>query len=169
MTDDIFNLNLTDVEDDSGPIEPFPAGDYEVVGTTWEAKKSSRTNHKMISVTYEIVGPKYQGRKVWENYMLEGNGLNVSKGKLRNWRKAMGMEPDVEAFGIEQLEEMMNVTFLATMRVEEGQAKDDGTKWADKNVIAKFIPGNGKPVETPKASAEQSDSSSGEDDFDWDK
>ena len=123
----------------------------------------------MISVTYEIVGPKYQGRKVWENYMLEGNGLNVSKGKLRNWRKAMGMEPNVEAFGIEQLEEMMNVNFLAKMVVKVGEDKGDGTKWADKNVIGNFIPGNGKPVETPKASAEQSDSSSGEDDFDWDK
>ena len=100
--------------------------------------------------------------------MLEGNGLNVTKGKLRNWRKAMGMEPDVEAFGIEQLEEMMNVNFLATMRVEVGGDKGDGTKWADKNVIGKFIPSDSKPVAS-KQDVNQSDSSNDDDDFDWDK
>jgi len=168
MTDDIFNLNLTDVEDDSGPIELMPVGDYEMVATAWKSKKSAEKGHKMIEVTYDVVGPKYQGRKVWENYMLEGNGLNVTKGKLRNWRKAMGMEPDVEAFGIEQLEEMMNVNFLATMKVEIGNDKGDGTKWADKNVIGKFIPGDSKPVAS-KQDADQSDSSSDDDDFDWDK
>ena len=71
--------------------------------------------------------------------MLEGNGLNVSKGKLRNWRKAMGMDPDVDNFNLEALESMMNVS-LSTPRfvVEEGRDKGDGTKWEDKNVIAKF-------------------------------
>ena len=114
MSDDLFNLNLTDVEElDTGSIGPMPAGDYEMVAMAWESKNSKATGHKMISVTYEVVGPKYQGRKVWENYMLEGNGLNVSKGKLRNWRKAMGMNPDLEAFGLEDLESMMNVPFNA--------------------------------------------------------
>ena len=165
-----FEINLTDVEGlDVSSIGPMPAGDYEMVGTTWESKKSKANNHKMINITFEVVGPPYAGRKVWENYMLEGNGLGVTKSKLKGWRKAMGMEPNVEAFGIEQLEEMMNVNFLAKMVVKVGEDKGDGTKWADKNVIGNFIPGNGKPVETPKASAEQSDSSSGEDDFDWDK
>ena len=166
MAEDIFNLNLTDVEDDTG-IDVMPGGDYEMVATTWEAKKSQKQGYKMINVTYDVVGPKYQGRKVWQNYMLEGNGLNVSKSQLRNWRKAMGMDPDVEAFGIEQLEEMMNVPFLATLRVEVGGDKDDGTKWADKNVIGKFIPGDSKPVASKNT--DQSESSNDEDDFDWDK
>ena len=39
MTDDIFNLNLTDVEDDSGLIELMPVGDYEMVATAWKSKK----------------------------------------------------------------------------------------------------------------------------------
>ena len=67
MTDDIFNLNLTDVEDDSGLIELMPVGDYEMVATAWKSKKSAEKGHKMIEVTYDVVGPKYQGRKVWEN------------------------------------------------------------------------------------------------------
>ncbi len=69
----------------------MPAGDYEMVGASWESKNSKATGHKMLSVTYEVVGPKYSGRKVWENFMLEGNGLNVSKGMLRNVRKPMSM------------------------------------------------------------------------------
>jgi hypothetical protein len=170
MSDDLFNLNLTDVEEDSGSIGPMPAGDYEMVAESWESKNSKATGHKMLSVTYEVVGPKYSGRKVWENFMLEGNGLNVSKGKLRNWRKAMGMDPDMEAFGLEDLESMMKVPFNATLRIEEGRDKGDGTKWEDKNVIAKFLAGGSSATSSPSpAPAPSGGDSSEEDPFDWDK
>lgn len=169
MSDDLFNLNLTDVEEDSGSIGPMPAGDYEMIAASWESKNSKATNHKMLSVTYEVVGPKYSGRKVWENFMLEGNGLNVSKGKLRNWRKAMGLNPDMEAFGLEDLESMMNVPFNANLRVEEGRDKGDGTKWEDKNVIAKFLAGGSSAVSSPSPASAPSAASKEEDPFDWDK
>jgi hypothetical protein len=170
MSDDLFNLNLTDVAEDSGSIGPMPAGDYEMVAASWESKNSKATGHKMLSVTYEVVGPKYSGRKVWENFMLEGNGLNVSKGKLRNWRKAMGMDPDMEAFGLEDLESMMNVPFNATLRIEEGRDKGDGTKWEDKNVIAKFLAGGSSATSSPSpAPAPVPSGSAEEDPFDWDK
>ncbi len=170
MSDDLFNLNLTDVEEDSGSIGPMPAGDYEMVAASWESKNSKATGHKMLSVTYEVVGPKYSGRKVWENFMLEGNGLNVSKGKLRNWRKAMGMDPDMEALGLEDLESMMSVPFNATLRIEEGRDKGDGTKWEDKNVIAKFLAGGSSATSSPSpAPAPSGGDSSEEDPFDWDK
>ena len=170
MSDDLFNLNLTDVEDDSGSIGPMPAGDYEMVGASWESKKSQKTGHKMLSVTYEVVGPKYSGRKVWENFMLEGNGLNVSKGKLRNWRKAMSMDPDMEAFGLEDLESMMSVPFNANLRIEEGRDKGDGTKWEDKNVIAKFLAGGSSATSSPSPAPAPAPSGDAEEDpFDWDK
>jgi hypothetical protein len=36
-----FEINLTDVvELDSSSIGPMPAGDYEMVADTWEAKNS---------------------------------------------------------------------------------------------------------------------------------
>ena len=170
MSDDLFNLNLTDVEEDSGSIGPMPAGDYEMVAASWESKNSKATGHKMLSVTYEVVGPKYSGRKVWENFMLEGKGLNVSKGKLRNWRKAMGMDPDMEAFGLEDLESMMSVPFNANLRIEEGRDKGDGTKWEDKNVIAKFLAGGSSATSSPSpAPAPSANASTEEDPFDWDK
>ena len=44
-----FEINLTDVEElDSSSIGPMPAGDYEMIAQTWEAKKSKATNHRMI-------------------------------------------------------------------------------------------------------------------------
>lgn len=167
MSDDLFNLNLTEVEENDSDYGPMPAGDYEMVAAGWESKTSKTTGHKMLSVTYEVVGPKYAGRKVWENFMLEGNGLNVSKGKLRNWRKAMGMNPDLEAFGLEDLESMMNVPFNANLRVEEGRDKGDGTKWEDKNVIAKFLAGGS--VSAASSPSPSTASSSDDDPFDWDK
>ena len=167
MSDDLFNLNLTEVEENDSDYGPMPAGDYEMVAAGWESKNSKTTGHKMLSVTYEVVGPKYAGRKVWENFMLEGNGLNVSKGKLRNWRKAMGMNPDLEAFGLEDLESMMNVPFNANLRVEEGRDKGDGTKWEDKNVIAKFLAGGS--MSAASSPSPSTASSSDDDPFDWDK
>ena len=164
-----FEINLTDVDDlDTSSIGPMPAGDYEMVAKTWESRTAKSSGHKMINITFEVVGPKFAGRKVWENFMLEGNGLNVSKGKLRNWRKAMGMYPDVENFGLEALESMMNICFHATLRIEEGNDKGDGTKWDDKNVIGKFAAGtaSAKPSSPSPAPAEKS---SDDDGFDWDK
>ena len=52
-----FEINLTDVEElDTSSIGPMPAGDYEMVGQTWEAKKSKANNHRMINITFEVVG-----------------------------------------------------------------------------------------------------------------
>jgi hypothetical protein len=174
-----FEINLTDVEElDSSSIGPMPAGDYEMIAQTWEAKKSKATNHRMINITFEVIGPQYAGRKVWENFMLEGNGLNVSKGKIRNWRKSMALDPDVENFNLEALETMMNVPFDATLKVEVGGDKGDGTKWDDKNVIAKFntktATATPTPSPTPTATAPETPApvkpeSSNDDGFDWDK
>jgi hypothetical protein len=166
-----FEINLTDHEElDPSSIGPMPAGDYELVAQTWEAKTAKSSGHKMISLTFEVVGPKFAGRKVWENIMLEGNGLNVSKGKLRNWRKAMGMDPDVNNFNLEALESMMNVPFNATLKVEEGRDKGDGTKWEDKNVIGKFAAGaSTTSAASPTPAPNKKDDSSDDDGFDWDK
>ena len=172
-----FEINLTDVEElDSSSIGPMPAGDYEMIAQTWEAKKSKATNHRMINITFEVIGPQYAGRKIWENFMLEGNGLNVSKGKIRNWRKSMGLNPDVENFNLEALETMMNVPFDATLKVEVGGDKGDGTKWDDKNVIAKFntktasaTPTTPATPATPATAPAEPVASDNDDGFDWDK
>ena len=166
-----FEINLTDVEElDPSSIGPMPAGDYEMVALTWEAKTAKSSGHKMISLTFEVVGPKFAGRKVWENIMLEGNGLNVSKGKLRNWRKAMGMDPDVDNFNLQALESMMKIPFGATLRIEEGRDKGDGTEWEDKNVIGKFAAGApATKASTPAPAPDKPAASSDDDGFDWDK
>ena len=100
--------------------------------------------------------------------MLEGAGLNVSVARLRDWRRSMGMDPDVEAFGIEQLEGMLNVPLTAKVNIEVGKDKGDGTKWDDKNRIAKFIPSETNGVSAPSQSS-STESDSDDDDFDWDK
>ena len=104
--------------------------------------------------------------------MLEGNGLNISTQKLRQWRRSMGLDPDVTAFGMEELESMMNVSFLAKVKVEPGTEKDDGTKYEDSNRIASYISSekkvaSKKPAKTEKKS--DSSESADDDDFDWDE
>ena len=115
-----FEINLTDVEElDTSSIGPMPAGDYEMVGQTWEAKKSKAN--------------------------------------------------------LEALETMMNVPFDASLKIEEGRDKGDGTKWDDKNVIAKFNPkGESTPAPqkltpVPEAPVQAVASTDDDDGFDWDK
>jgi hypothetical protein len=82
----------------------------------------------------------------------------------------MGMDPDVQNFGLEDLESMMKVPFNATLRIEEGRDKGDGTKWEDKNVIAKFIAGTAiAKLSSPSPAAAPAPASSSDDGFDWDK
>ena len=80
----------------------------------------------------------------------------------------MGMEADVDAFGLEQLESMLNIPFKANVKVEVGGSKGDGTKWDDKNKIAKFVTGVAKSnASAPSQSPNETKSS--DDSFDWDK
>jgi|TARA_R100000329_G_scaffold115272_1_gene94744 hypothetical protein len=167
-----FNLDLTNVEDDDSPIGAMPAGEYELQGSTWQHTQSKASGNRMIKVEFDVVGPNFSGRKIWEHFMLEGNGLNISTQKLRQWRRSMGLDPDVNAFGMEELESMMNVSFLAKVKVEPGTEKDDGTKYEDSNRIASYIPSekkvaSKKPAKTEKKS--DSSESADDDDFDWDE
>ena len=161
-----FEINLTEVEE-SGSFDLMPVGDYEFVASGWENKTSGRGD-KYLSVTFDVTGPTHAGRKIWETFMLEGAGLNVSVARLRDWRRSMGMDPDVEAFGIEQLEGMLNVPLSAKVNIEVGKDKGDGTKWDDKNRIAKFIPSTTNSASAPSPSS-NTESASNDDDFDWDK
>ena len=161
-----FEINLTNVEE-SGSFDLMPVGDYEFVASGWENKTSNKGD-KYLSVTFDVTGPSHTGRKIWETFMLEGAGLNVSVARLRDWRRSMGMDPDVEAFGIEQLEGMLNVPLSATVNIEVGKDKGDGTKWDDKNRIAKFIANTSNKVSAPSPSS-NTESVSNDDDFDWDK
>ena len=82
----------------------------------------------------------------------------------------MGMDPDVDNFNLEALESMMNVPFNATLKVEEGRDKGDGTKWEDKNVINKFAAGtSSSSASSPAPAPDKKDDSSDDDGFDWDK
>ena len=161
-----FEINLTNVEE-SGSFDLMPVGDYEFVASGWENKTSNKGD-KYLSVTFDVTGPSHTGRKIWETFMLEGAGLNVSVARLRDWRRSMGMDPDVEAFGIEQLEGMLNVPLSAKVNIEVGKDKGDGTKWDDKNRIAKFIANTSSKVSAPSPSS-NTESASNNDDFDWDK
>tara|TARA_R110002094_G_C4808227_1_gene203554 strand:- start:28 stop:375 length:348 start_codon:yes stop_codon:yes gene_type:complete len=110
-----FEINLTGVEE-TGSFDLMPVGDYEFVATAWENKTSAKGS-AYLQITFDVTGPTHSGRKIWETFMLEGAGLNVSVGRLRDWRKAMGMDPDVSAFGLEQLEGMLNIPFKASVKV----------------------------------------------------
>jgi len=80
------------------------------------------------------------------------------------------MDPDMEAFGLEDLESMMSVPFNANLRIEEGRDKGDGTKWEDKNVISKFAAGaSSSSASSPAPAPDKKDDSSDDDGFDWDK
>ena len=166
MSDD-FNLNLTDVEDTGGSFDLMPVGDYELVATGWENKTSAKGD-RYLSITFDVTGPTHSGRKIWETFMLEGAGLNVSISRIRDWRRSMGREADVDAFGLEQLESMLNIPFKAKVSVEVGRDKGDGTKWDDKNKIAKFLAVETSSKSVPSQSPKE-ESKSDDDDFDWDK
>ena len=63
---------------------------------------------------------------------------------------------------------MLNVSLVCQSQYEVGKDKGDGTKWDDKNRIAKFIANTSNKVSAPSPSS-NTESSSNNDDFDWDK
>ena len=52
---------------------------------------------------------------------------------------------------------------------KQGRDKGDGTKWEDKNVIAKFLAGGSSATSSPSPAPAPSAASKEEDPFNWDK
>ncbi len=148
MSLDDLNINLDDVQETSGGSTPFPAGEYTLSAALYERKTSGNGN-PMLEFEFNVVGPTHAGRKVWERFVLNNQ---VGVGRLKSWMIASGGDPSGK-LSEDMVRGCMGKPFSANIVIEEGDAKQGGGKYADKNKISSFKSGAG-PAQ-PHAQTEQ--------------
>jgi hypothetical protein len=90
----VFNLN--DVEEDKG-FEIIPKGTYPAVVDELDFGESSNGN-PMITVKYKLVEGEFEGRVLFDYWVLQGKGADFGLGKLKKFLTRITPEVDLAAF-----------------------------------------------------------------------
>jgi len=120
--------------------EPIPEGIYKLRCDKVTYKLSAKNSTPMAEATFTIYGPdsaeEYQGRKVFENFMLAGEG----QFKTRQFLSAVGKDED---FVLEDTDDLIGLEAGAVIQIEKERTDaSTGKAYAAKNKISKFIPEN---------------------------
>ena len=72
VTQDLVNVKPED-------FSPLPAGEYILQITKTEQKKTKDGTGAYISITFDVIGPSYQGRKIFCNLNFRNNSPAAEK------------------------------------------------------------------------------------------
>ena len=79
-------------------FEPVPAGEYILQVTTAELKQTKSGTGLMVNVCFDIIGPEYQGRKIFQNFNIRNDNTvaeNIGKQQLKALTVAAGITADL--------------------------------------------------------------------------
>lgn len=100
-----------------GGFEPVPAGDYLVEIEKVE-EKTSKAGNAMLNFTFNIVDGEYEGRKIFDLYVLTEKAL----WKLQDLFSALGR--DVSGMVSFHPEDLIGETFIANLMIQESPGYD---------------------------------------------
>jgi hypothetical protein len=119
--------------------EPVPEGTYHLRADKAEYKLSNENKTPMVEVMFTVFGPEpaevYHGRKVFENFMLAGDGA----WRTSQFFEAAGKPSD---FVIESDEQFLKLEVAAVVEVEKGKAnpKKPGENYPDRAKVKRYMP-----------------------------
>jgi hypothetical protein len=115
---------------------PVPEGVYHLRCDKAELKMSKEKKTPMAEAQLTIFGPEeaeeFHGRKVFENFMLGGEGMF----RTRQFLEASGLPED---FVLDDTERLIGLESGAVVQVEP-EREADGKVYPARNRVAKFIP-----------------------------
>lgn len=147
-----MSLIKTNHSEASGGFEPIPAGKYEVIIESGQAKKTSAGSPMInwkLNIRGDVPGQAYGGRKLFTNLVIQENTMGMVQGFL----KAIG-SPDGAEYPTEQ-----SLIDFATGRAARVTVKISQWQGEDRNEVGYFMEsevGGGK-VDDPFANAANND------------
>lgn len=132
----VFNLN--DVEEDKG-FEIIPKGNYPAVVDELEFTESSSGN-PMIASKYKITEGEFEGRVLFDYWVLAGKGAEFGLGKLKKFLTRVTPEVDLGAFNPEAFaEEGTAIGRELTIAVKIQTQKKGEYKGEKRNQVADIL------------------------------
>lgn len=93
----VFNLDA--VEDFKG-FDVIPKGKYSAIIENLELTNAKSSGAAMLSAVFTICEGEYSERKIFTNYMLEGNGMEYSLPRLKQLIAVISPDSDMTQFDL---------------------------------------------------------------------
>ncbi len=114
---------------------PIPEGDYTVKVNDTELKATKSGKGQYIKVEFTVLGPKHQGRKLFENFNIINDNTEtarIAKQQIKSLMLAGGMTAEqVQKFN--DTDQLLGLTCCARVSV-----RDDGGEYGPQNRIKRF-------------------------------
>ena len=94
LSADFINSFAT-IKPDTGSYSPLPVGDYVFQVSGCEEKSTRDGSGKYLKVTFDVLGPAYQGRKVFMNYNMynrNSDAEQIGRAQLKALTLAAGLQ-----------------------------------------------------------------------------
>lgn len=92
----VFNLN--DVEEQASAFEVLPKGTYNAIVEEFEFTTSQSSGSPMIKCVYSIIDGEYADRKIFDYYVLTGEGAKYALPRLKQLITRVVPEEDSTSF-----------------------------------------------------------------------
>lgn len=138
IQDAIKNVDLSN--DDFAPL---PAGIYTLRCSKTEVKDSASGRGQYIKCEFTVLGPKYEGRKVFVNFNVRHESAEaerIGQRDLRRFMEAGGHGP-----ALADSDELVGLTVRATLTIEESK----NPKFGPQNRVGKYEPLSGGAKSAP--------------------
>lgn len=100
-----------------GNFEPIPADDY-VVEIEKVENRTAKSGNEMLSLTFNVMEGEYEGRKIFDLYVLTEKAL----WKLKDLLVAVGV--DTEGMVDLDIDDLVGEVFVANIEIQESQGYD---------------------------------------------
>ena len=139
-----FNPSQHSPPQDSGDFSPIPDGSYDAVCVTCEGKDTSTGAHQ-IEIRWDIVGPQYSGRVVWDRIYFQAPD-NPTEGQLKAMQRG---QADVAAlcrmWGLQSFHPRSFVSRRSRIRVgTDPERTHNGKTYPPKNKVWAYKPIEGQ-------------------------
>lgn len=115
----MINLDFSNVT--GGNFEPIPAGDYVLEIENIE-ERVSKAGNDMLNITFNVAEGEYEGRKIFEFYVLSEKAL----WKLKDLLIALGIDAEGQVdISIDDLEGEM---LIGNVEIQEQKGYDPSNK-----------------------------------------
>lgn len=118
----------------AGGYDPVPPGEYTLQVTSAGTKATKDGSGLMVNVEFSIVGPSYQGRKIFERFNIRNRSAEAERigiSQLKGLAIAGGLQS-----GLRDTDELIGLTVLGQVAIE----KDKSGRYDDQNKIKKYKP-----------------------------
>ena len=141
----IFPVNFTEDFRTTEPqsFEPVPAGEYILQVTSAELRQTKSGTGLMVNVCFDIIGPEYQGRKIFQNYNIRNDNTvaeNIGKQQLKALTVAAGITADLR-----DTDQLLGATVKASVVVKPAsgqyEAKNEAKNYKEAGAVMPGIGG----------------------------